>query len=80
LLRDVVGQGLTLSAAGIFVGILASVGLVQLIRGVLYGVRPLDATTFVAAPVLVLAVAIAATIMPARTALRVDPAQALRAE
>jgi putative ABC transport system permease protein len=80
VLRDVLGKGLALSAAGITTGVLASVALVQLVRGVLYGVRPLDPATFALAPCLVLVLAVAASVLPARSALRVDPARALRSE
>jgi predicted permease len=80
LLREILGRGLSLSIAGIVIGVGMSLVLVQLIRGVLYGVSPLDPATFVIAPAVVLAVAIAASVLPTRSALRVDPAQALRAE
>jgi hypothetical protein len=80
LLRDVLGKTLLLSAAGIVGGVFASLALVQLVRGMLYGVRPLDPASFALAPAIVLAVAIAASLLPARAALRVDPARALRTE
>jgi len=54
--------------------------LSRLIAGLLYGVSPLDALTFVGVTTLVAAVAAAAYIFPARRATRIDPMLALRYE
>jgi putative ABC transport system permease protein len=80
LLCDVLGQGVALSLAGVVLGLAVSAVLVTTIRGVLYGVSPVDPVTFAAAPVLVLAIACSAAFFPARAALKTDPARALRAE
>jgi ABC-type lipoprotein release transport system permease subunit len=52
----------------------------RLIRNLLYGVQPTDASVFVGVAVLLLGVAIAACLMPALRASRLDPVQALRME
>jgi putative ABC transport system permease protein len=46
----------------------------------LYGVKPADPVTFAAAPVALLAIAVAASALPARKAARIDPMQALHYE
>jgi ABC-type antimicrobial peptide transport system permease subunit len=72
--------GLTLVAVGGGVGIMASVGLGQLVERFLLGVGGLDPLALLAAPLVLGAVAITATYVPARRASRVDPVQALRSE
>jgi ABC-type lipoprotein release transport system permease subunit len=52
----------------------------RLIASILYGVKPIDAGVFVAAPVLLAVAAIMATYMPARRAIGIEPADALRME
>jgi len=54
--------------------------LVRLITKLLFGTAPLDPLTFAAVPVLLAAVALAASYIPARRATRVDPVVALRYE
>jgi ABC-type antimicrobial peptide transport system permease subunit len=68
-----------LTAAGIGVGIVASLGLTRLIESQLFGVRPSDPLTLTLVFVLMSAVAVAAAWLPARRAARVDPVVALRA-
>ena len=81
---DVVGmvvrEGALLAAAGIGVGLLGAWGVSRLMRSTLYGVGPGDPAAFVAAPLLLAAVAVAASWIPARRAARVDPMTALRSE
>jgi putative ABC transport system permease protein len=80
VMRDVVTQGLGVASAGAGAGLAASLALSRLMRGVLYGVRPTDALTFILVTGLLLLVAAVATLLPARRATRVDPLVALRAE
>ena len=78
VLRFVTGQGCKLAAAGIAAGLLLSLGLARFLSSLLYGVRPADATTFIGVSLIVLAVALLASYIPARRATKVDPAVALR--
>ena len=72
--------GISLVAVGGAIGITASLGLGQLAERFLLGVGGLDPLALLGAPVVLGAVAAAATYVPARRASRVDPVQALRTE
>jgi putative ABC transport system permease protein len=76
----VVRQALKLAAAGATVGLLLAAVGTQLVRGLLHGVQPLDAPTFVAAAATVLALATVAAWQPASRAEKVNPVEALRGE
>jgi putative ABC transport system permease protein len=82
LLRLVVRQGLTLTLAGVGVGLVFAfiLGMVfrSRISSVLYKVSTYDMTTFAAASVIFALVALAASYLPARRATKVDPTEALR--
>jgi putative ABC transport system permease protein len=80
ILRLVVGDGMLTVGIGIGIGVIAAAGLSRFLESLLYAVRPGDPATFVAIAVLIAAVAIAACILPARRAMRVDPARTLRSE
>ena len=83
---DVVGQlvkeGSITSAAGIVVGLALALALVQLLRqsGMLYQVSALDPAVFALAPLTLILATVAASYIPARRALRIDPSAALRPE
>ena len=80
VLRLVLGRAAILIVAGTCVGLAGSVLLVRLITKLLFGTAPLDPVTFAAVPVLLAAVALAASYIPARRATRIDPIVALRCE
>jgi putative ABC transport system permease protein len=80
ILALVLGKGMTLALGGIGLGALGSLALVRLVSGLLYGVTPADPITFVAAAVLLTAIAVVACYLPARRAARVDPMIAMRCE
>jgi putative ABC transport system permease protein len=80
VLRLVLGRAATLIGAGTCLGLAGSVLLVRLITKLLFGTAPLDPLTFAAVPILLAAVALVASYIPARRATRIDPIVALRCE
>ncbi len=80
ILRLVVTQGLGVTAAGLVLGMAGAAGLTRLMQEMLFGVTALDWVSFTAAPALLLVVALAACLLPARRAAATDPAVALRYE
>jgi putative ABC transport system permease protein len=80
VLKLVLGHGARLAAYGIAAGMVAAFALTRLMASMLYGVQATDAYTFVAIPVLLGAVALAASYLPSRRALALDPMTALRHE
>lgn len=73
-------RSLVLAVAGIVIGVFAALVATRALSGMLFGVTPLDATTFVAAPLTLAAVAMLAAWVPIRRATRVDPNEVLRHE
>jgi putative ABC transport system permease protein len=73
-------RGLALALAGTAAGLLGALALGRLLRSLLFGVGPSDPVTFAAAPLILVAVALVASYLPARRAARVDPMIALRSE
>src|SRR5262249_46880092 len=80
VLRLVLRQAMTTAVIGIILGLPGAFILMRFIRSMLYGVGTADPLTFAAVAVLLLAVALLATYLPARRATRVDPIVALRYE
>jgi ABC-type antimicrobial peptide transport system permease subunit len=80
LLGSVVGRGLGPSVAGLAVGLAAALALGRLLSGLLYGVEPWDPASFATVAVTLTLVATAASLLPARSASRTDPAAVLRGE
>jgi putative ABC transport system permease protein len=80
ILRLVVGEGLILSLAGVAIGLGGAFALTRLIEELLFGVSPTDPVTFSVVAILLTSVAVLASYIPARRALRVDPMVALRRE
>jgi predicted permease len=80
VLHLVVGRGLILTFAGLAFGIAAALGLTRFLASLLYGVKPSDVFTFAAVSLTVIGVALLASYVPARRAMRVDPMVALRNE
>jgi putative ABC transport system permease protein len=80
ILGSIVREGLVLTAAGIAAGLVGAVAAGRLLRSFLFGVGAADPLTFAAVATLLVFVAVAASYIPSRRALRVDPLVALRAE
>jgi putative ABC transport system permease protein len=80
VLRLVVGQGLRLATIGLGIGLTGAYALNRVMATFLFGVRPTDPVTFVVVPLLVLAVTLVSSYVPARRAAKVDPMTALRSE
>jgi putative ABC transport system permease protein len=80
VMRLVVGEGARLVAIGLVIGIAVSFAATQLISSLLYGVKATDPLTFLTVAVLLTTVALLASYIPARRAMRVDPIVALRYE
>jgi ABC-type antimicrobial peptide transport system permease subunit len=80
VLQMTVGQGLKLVGAGMILGLAAAFVLTRVMATLLYGISATDPITFIAISVVLLAVAILASYIPALRATRVDPISALRAQ
>ena len=78
--RLIVRRGVILAAIGVAIGVALAVGATRGMASLLYGVRPSDPVAFAVAVVVLLAVAIGASWIPARRAARLDPVRALRME
>jgi predicted permease len=78
LLRLVVGQGMKLTAWGLSIGLVASLGLTRALQKMLYGVTPADPLVLITVSAILAAVALAACWIPAHRATRIDPIIALR--
>jgi ABC-type antimicrobial peptide transport system permease subunit len=79
VLRMVLRHGLKLTLLGVAVGLVAALGATRLIASLLF-VSPTDGLTFGAISAILAAVAMVASLLPARRAARVDPLVALRRE
>jgi predicted permease len=80
VLRMVLRRTLTLAGLGVAIGAVVALAVTRVLAKFLFAVKPSDPTTFVAAAVLLSAVALGAGCIPARRATRVDPMVALRHE
>ena len=80
MLRLVILDGLRPVFVGLAAGIMAALALTRLLASVLFHVRATDPATFLIAAAILMTVAVAACLAPARRATRVDPMIALRAE
>jgi putative ABC transport system permease protein len=76
----VLAEGARLALLGVTIGIAASLAITRLISGLLFGVSATDPLTFVSLAALLSLAALAASYVPARRAMRVDPMVALRYE
>jgi putative ABC transport system permease protein len=80
VLKLIVRQAMVLTLAGVGIGLLASLALTRLMKGLLFSVSVTDPLTFVVIALLMILVALLACLIPARRATKVDPLVALRYE
>jgi putative ABC transport system permease protein len=80
VLRMVIRGAAALAIAGVLIGAAGAAFLTRLMRDLLFGVEPVDGTTFAAVALLLTFVALLASYIPGRRATRVDPIVALRGE
>jgi putative ABC transport system permease protein len=80
ILRLVLGRALLLAGIGIAVGIVGALAMARLLVFMLAGVSPHDPLTFTGVALLIAAVSLAASYIPARRAMRIDPITAVRYE
>jgi putative ABC transport system permease protein len=80
LCRLILGESAKLTLFGLTAGIPAALASARLLSGMLFAVNSADPTTFLGVALLLMIVALAAAYFPARRAMRVDPARALRWE
>ncbi len=80
ILKLVVRQGFGLTIIGLGAGIAGAIGLTRYLSSLLYEVKPTDPMTFVLVSAILAGVALFASCIPARRAMRVDPMVALRYE
>src|SRR6202167_2090100 len=78
VLRLVLRQGMTLTGIGLVVGLIAALAATRLVASMLFEVKGIDPATYMGVALLIAAVSLAASYIPARRAARVDPASALR--
>jgi ABC-type antimicrobial peptide transport system permease subunit len=80
IVRVVLGRGIGIVVAGIAVGLLATLAMGKLVASLLYGVSPRDPVVLGIVALVLLVAAVAACLVPALRAARVDPMETLRAE
>jgi putative ABC transport system permease protein len=79
VLRMVVRQAIVLAGTGVAAGIAVATALTPLMASQLFGVPPIDPITYLAVPLLLVAVATVAALVPGRRAMRIDPVRAMNA-
>ncbi len=80
VLRQILGEGLTVTLVGVAIGLAAALGLSRIMADYVYGIKATDPVTYTAATVVLMLAALAACYVPARRAASVDPMRTLRNE
>jgi ABC-type antimicrobial peptide transport system permease subunit len=78
ILKLILQKGIILAGSGVIAGVILSASTASMMASLLYGVRPRDPAVFLIVPLLLLAVAVLASYIPAWRATKVDPMAALR--
>jgi putative ABC transport system permease protein len=76
----VIRQAAGLAGLGLLIGALCALGLTRVLTSLVYGVSATDPLAFVGVALLLLTVALLASLVPARRAARVDPMSVLRSD
>jgi putative ABC transport system permease protein len=76
----VLGQTVMLTGLGAVLGTAGAAGVTRYLEGMLFGVTPLDPSTFIGIWIILACIAVAAAVIPAHSALRIDPIRAIRGE
>jgi putative ABC transport system permease protein len=79
-LRLIVGHGVLLGGTGVGIGLIGALAVTRFLRTLLFGVSPFDPASFVGVSLVLTAIALLASYIPARRAAKVDPVEALRYE
>jgi putative ABC transport system permease protein len=80
ILHLILGKGMRLTFLGLIIGLVGSLALTSLMASMLYQIKTTDPLTFTLVPVMILAVVLLASVIPARRAVKIDPMEALRYE
>jgi putative ABC transport system permease protein len=80
VLALILGQGLLMASLGVGTGLAGAFILTRVLKNMLFGITPTDFTTFAGVSVLLVSIALLASYIPARRAMKVDPMVALRYE
>lgn len=80
VLRMVVMEGMRPTVIGVGIGLVSSFAIGRLLKSLIYGVKPTDAITFVTVSLMLLAIAVAASLLPGYRAMKVQPMKTLRDE
>jgi ABC-type antimicrobial peptide transport system permease subunit len=78
ILRTVISTGATLSVIGVSLGVLASLAASRVLKGFVWGISTVDPVTFAVVALVLIAVAVLASLLPALRAIRLNPVNALR--
>ena len=79
-MRHIASSGVLAACAGVVAGLVCSVFVLHVMKSAVYGVGTYDPLTLVSVPLLLIAIAAAASLLPALRIARIDPAETLRAE
>jgi putative ABC transport system permease protein len=80
IVRLVLRQGLSITLAGLVIGMAGALALAKVVQTLLFGVKPTDPVTYAGVGIMILVVALVACLIPANRAMRVDPLVAIRNE
>jgi ABC-type antimicrobial peptide transport system permease subunit len=80
VVRMVLRQGMRLAAVGVAIGLVLAAAGSRLLATLLFGVPPIDPVTFIGSTLLFVAIGLAACLVPARRAIRINAMEALRYE